>query len=74
MDRSQHLRYNNHEWRRVTERDPDYTPVDLNMVEFQPAGAEGFRELMFRKALGMGMTYSDARVYADTMTESRITA
>lgn len=64
MSRWDHIRYNNHEWRPVTEREPSYVPVDLNMVSFEPATEPEFHELMFRKALGMGKTYAEAREYA----------
>ena len=71
MTRSNHTRYNNHEWRPVTEREPTYVPVDLNMVAFQPESDADFRELMFRKALGMGKGYAEARKYSDEKAKER---
>lgn len=71
MSRNDHIRYNNHEWRPVTEREPSYVPVDLNMVSFEPATESEFHELMFRKALGMGYSYGNAREYADEKSAKR---
>lgn len=71
MSRNNHARYNNHEWRPVTEREPTYVPVDLNMVSFEPASESEFHELMFRKALGLGMTYAEASKYADDKSKGR---
>lgn len=73
MSRNDHIRYNNHDWKPVTQSAPDYSqPLDLNMVEFQPETEVAYRELMFRKALGMGYSYGNAREYADEKAAKRV--
>lgn len=71
MSRNDHIRYNNHDWKPVTQSAPDYAPVDLKMVEFQPETEVAYRELMFRKALGMGYSYGNAREYSDGKSAKR---
>lgn len=73
MSRNDFIRYNNQEWQQVTQTAPDYSqPLDLSMVEFEPTTESDFRELMFRKALGKGMGWADAREYADKKAAERV--
>lgn len=73
MSRNDFIRYNNQEWQQVTQTAPKYDELpDLNMVEFEPTKDADFRELMFRKALGMGMAWGDARSYAADKASERV--
>lgn len=73
MSRNDFIRYNNQEWQQVTQTAPKYDELpDLNMVEFEPTKEADFRELMFRKALGKGMGWADAREYADQKAAERV--
>lgn len=59
----------------VTEREWKPKPVERDErdepIPYTPEPAGAYRELMFRKAIGMGMGYGKAREYADALAARR---